>query len=523
MSSRRSSLRRIPTPPLVREPVQPIVPNINEILPTNWSEMRYNLATRTQLTAVAIRHGLQVPQGAIKSVLFSLLKEARIPPPLSRATMQFWVDNAKPIADGVNGSDAILPIEQLHPEHKYSQAITPPPTGSAQQPPAARDCPISQAQIIFRCRETKQQYDIENVCSLCGMLYEIHPMSVATDPQEMLKAVFNPEANESKAKAPSDYQQKMLEVSVDKAVRELSEHSQIKGTFNPLKQLTKVFLQEYESRMSILAGQQHLIWIRVLPAVLHWSIKAEFSWVNNNISLVPDRTWNEAKRLFSEHWRKTNSHLMLKTLYNDLKQGPQQSVNEFANEFRKQMQLNDLAEDQRVCDDFLMKLRPAICNQVLLQLRLREQAGLMGDQMTLNQLEDTARLIDSAMESQDDLQSKPPFENRDSSRNESKKRFRDQHRNNNSRLKELKPSKGLHCDNHPHLTNHSTDECRSKRTKPGLETPSPKIKQEPNHSTDKNLQTNPKKPRLTPKDDAWICVKCKKKAPGHYPPDCPQK
>jgi len=521
MSSRLSSSS------LVENSVPPNVLNVNAELPsTNWAEMSYNLATRFQLNAVARRHRLQVPRGALKSDLVRLLREARIPPPSSSSRVQDGVYNAEPIADEVKGSDAILSTEQLRPEHKSSQVRSPLSTGPAQQLSVVNNCPISQAQIMFRCKQTEQQYDIEDICSICGKVYEFHPMSVATDPQEMLKTVFSSQVNE--VKVPSDYQQRMLEVNVDKAVRELSEHSQIKGTFNPLKQLTKVFLQEYEARMSILAGQQHVIWIRVLPAVLHWSIKAEFSWVNNNISLVPDMTWNEAKQAFSEHWRKTNSHLMLKTLYNNLKQGPQQSVNEFANEFRQQMQLNDLVEDQHVCDDFLMKLRPAICNQVLLQLRLLEQAGLIDGQMTLDQLEDTARLIDSSIENQTDVQSKPPstFESRDSSRNEARKRFRDQHRNNNnSHSKEIKPSKALHCDNHPHLTNHSTNECRLKRPKSGVETPGipVNIKQESNRSTDKNLQTNPTKPRLTPQDEAWICMKCKKKAPGHLPKDCPQK
>jgi hypothetical protein len=417
-----------------------------------------------------------------------------------------------PPIDPITG---ILPTEQLQP------------INIVQAP-----CTVSQAQILFLLQETKQQYDPLGTCSVCGLENVRHPMSVAGDPQEMLKAVFNPETRERKA--PSDYQQKMLEVNIDKAVRDLSEHSQIKGTFNPLKQLTKVFLQEYESRMCILAGHQHVIWIRVLPAVLHWSIITEFTWVNTNISLIPDMTWDEAKRLFSDHWRKTNSHFKLKTLYNNVKQGPQQSINEYANEFRKQMQLNDLAEDQGICDDFLMKMLPAISNQVLLQLRLREQAGLIAGPLTLDQLEDTARLIDSASESPDDHQSTPPLNrnnNRDFPRNDSKKRLRDKHSNNNhshgywAGPKESAPStKSLQCDNHPNSASHSTAECRLKRVKPDSETAPRDIKQEPGRSTDKSsTQSYPKKPRLTPQDNAWVCFKCKQKAPGHLPQDCPQK
>ena len=394
------------------------------------------------------------------------------------------------------------------------------------QPEVQQICPVSQAQIMFRCKQNEEQYDVDQKCSLCDTTYAEHPMSVATDPQEMLKAVFNPEA-----KAPSDYQQKMLGISVDKAVRELSEHSQIKGSFNPLKKLTKVFLQEYESKMSILAGQQHLIWIRVLPAVLHWSISAEFSWVNENISLIPDISWNEAKQLFAEHWRKTNSHLILKTFYNDLKQGPHQSVNEFTNEFRKQMQLNDLPEDQRISDDFLMKLRPAISSQVLLQLRLREQAGLIAAPFTLDQLEETARLFDSSSESLDDIQPKTrlPSNNRDFFRNKANKRYRDNYSSNNASgsTSQPKSSTDLHCDNHPNSITHSTEECRLKRPKTVPETAQKNVKQEPGRSTLSNgsisPQSNYNKPKLTPQDDTWICIKCKKKAPGHYPKDCPQK
>ena len=107
---------RLPSSSLVENSVPPNVPNVNAVLPsTNWAEVSYNLATRFQLNAVARRHRLQVPRGALKSDLVRLLREARIPPPSSSSRVQDGVYNAEPIADEVKGSDAILSTEQLRP------------------------------------------------------------------------------------------------------------------------------------------------------------------------------------------------------------------------------------------------------------------------------------------------------------------------------------------------------------------------------------------------------------------------
>ena len=298
-------------------------------------------------------------------------------------------------------------------------------------------------------------------------------------------------------------------------------------------QLPKVFLQDYESKMSVLAGLDHVVWIRVLPSVLHSSVESEFSWVNTNISLVPDMTWEEAKRLFTAHWRKTNSNLLLRRQYENLKQGPSQSVNEFSNEFRKLMQLNDLKEDERVCDEYVMKLRADIGNQVLLQLRLREQAGLPGDPTNLDLVEETARLIDSAQEGLKPIAPAAHPQEQPHSRWSWQKRP-------HGKQDQANPTQPiLRCEYHPSSINHTTTDCRTgpKRQKQGSDaSPVPpggnsnSVGRNPTTSTGPYKydnghapQSRPAKQGLTPKDDAWICIKCKAKAPGHYPKDCPKK
>jgi hypothetical protein len=332
-------------------------------------------------------------------------------------------------------------------------------------------------------------------------------MSLPSDPPQLLAAVFSVQDKVAQGMSQSEYQR-------NKAVRELSEHSQLKGTFNPKKQLPKVFLQEYEAKMSILAGPDQAIWIRLLPSVLHSSVSAEFSWVNANISLVPNITWTEAKHLFSEHWRTGNTNLLLRSLYDNLKQGLHQSVNEFANEFRKMMQLNDIKEDQRTCEDFQIKLRPEIRSQVLLQLRLREQANANPAQLNLQVIEETARLVDPMYETLD--HSQPPSSIEEQRRKRGWKRSREKQSHTPS-----SEAKVLHCENHPSSTSHSTSECKFKRQKPWIGSSDGTAKQLP--STNRPPESDQKKSQLSPQDQAWICHKCKQKAPGHYPRDCPKK
>ena len=146
----------------------------------------------------------------------------------------------------------------------------------------------------------------------------------------------------------------------------------------------------------------------------------------------------------------------------------------------------------------------------------------------MDDLEETARLIDSAShQSTVDPPVKPYY--RDFKRNNPNKRF---HSSNSSETAStaVKPSGSLHCDNHPNATSHSTEDCRSKRLKQTSDMPSKDLKQQPaqlNSSkqfiTDKKPYIKTEKPRLSPQDENWICIKCKKKAPGHYPKDCPQK
>jgi len=394
-------------------------------------------------------------------------------------------------------------------------------------------CPVSQAQIMYHLQQLleDQPYEPMAICGFCGLENARHPMSLPTDPPELLQAAFHPRVRLAKAAVPSaqpaqpDYQR-------NKTIRELSEHSRVKGSFNPAAQLPKVFLQDYESKMSVLAGLDHAVWIRVLPSVLHSSVESEFSWVNTNISLVPDMTWEEAKRLFTAHWRKTNSNLLLRRQYEALKQGPTQSVNEFANEFRRLMQLNDLREDERVCDEFVMKLRPDIGNQVLLHLQLRQQAGLAADATSLDLVEEMARLIDSAHEDP------KPRGHASNAPESSRPRWSWQKRAHERQDKASPTQAILHCDYHPTATSHVTADCRTgpKKFKPSSDSapvpPNGKFNSSGGNPATPLGHSNANSGRaslsratkgLTPKDDAWICIKCKAKAPGHYPKDCPQK
>jgi hypothetical protein len=160
-------------------------------------------------------------------------------------------------------------------------------------------------------------------------------------------------------------------------------------------------------------------------------------------------------------------------------------------------------------------------------MQLREQAGLIASPFSLDDLEETARLIDSASNSHQntmDPPAKPYYHG--FKKNNPNKRFH----SSNSSDPAAKPTGSLHCDNHPNATNHSTEDCRSKRLKQTSETPSKDLKQQPAQSnsskqfiTDKRPYIKTEKPRLGPQDENWICIKCKKKAPGHYPRDCPQK
>jgi len=152
---------------------------------------------------------------------------------------------------------------------------------------------------------------------------------------------------------------------------------------------------------------------------------------------------------------------------------------------------------------------------VILQLRLRQQTNANPAPLTLQEIEETARLVDPMYETLD--HSQPTSTTEEQRRKGGWKRGREkQSQTPSSETKKLK----LHCDNHPDSTSHSTSECRLKRQKESSDG-NPKLQQHP--SANRTPQSDQKKSKLSPQDQAWICYKCKQKAPGHFPEDCPKK
>lgn len=95
---------------------------------------------------------------------------------------------------------------------------------------------------------------------------------------------------------------------------------------------------------------------------------------------------------------------------------------------------------------------------------------------------------------------------------------------------------GLHCDNCPNLRNHTTENCLRKGPKkprfqsPGSNAPAstaPSAGQPAPQSSNPGTRPpgpygyngKPKK-KLVPTDHEFVCPKCKKHAPGHYPSQC---
>jgi hypothetical protein len=257
-----------------------------------------------------------------------------------------------------------------------------------------------------------------------------------------------------------------------------------------------------------------LVWIRLLPSTLHKSIRSEFEWVNKNICQVQGMDWESAKKLFIDHWQRSDSGLVLLEQYKNLKHGDYQNVNEFINEFHQQLELNGIDEDSHVCDEFLMKLNPWIKRQVLLQLKIRDQTAsslaLGALPRTLNIIEEMARTID-ATSTRPHVKSNE-YEEKHSvykQRFKRKESYQNKGKEHHVKYHSSADKKNLHCENHP---DHSTQDCRLNQKR---------VKQEPEPY--KAPQPFKKYTAKTPNDENWVCVVCKQKKPGHYPTDCPQK
>ena len=157
------------------------------------------------------------------------------------------------------------------------------------------ECPMSQAQMMFLARENNIMYSNTELCEVCGYLNAEHPMQGLNESPSLLQAVFNPvvriprpprtEAKvDGNASSLSSNQDSQREFQISKMIQSLSEHQNIKETWNPSSNmLPQLFLRKYETYMSQLAANMPIVWIRLLPSTLHKSIKSEFEWVNKNI------------------------------------------------------------------------------------------------------------------------------------------------------------------------------------------------------------------------------------------------
>jgi hypothetical protein len=411
------------------------------------------------------------------------------------------------------------------------------------------NCPMSQAQMIFHARRSNKNFSVSGTCSLCGQRNAEHPMENSNDSQTLLNALYNPilripksslASSESKAassdsSSSSNKHNSSNEYQMSRMIRDLSEHHLIKESWNPNNNmLPQIFLRKYETFMSQLAADMPNIWIKLLPSTLHKSIKSEFEWVNREICQKADITWEAAKKLFIDHWQRSDAGLMLLEQYQHLKQPNFQRVNEFINEFHEQMDINGIDENSQVCNEFLMKLNPWIKRQVLLQLKVRDQlARSMGMQLlpvTLSVIEEIARTIDASSTRQL-LAPKDDAENQVGHKRKGPATKHSQESEKN-KVPKFNGDIILHCVNHPNLHNHSTEECRlnknknkpadGKATKATAPPVTASVLSKSVYSSQSQSNSN-SKPAPTPNDESWVCVVCKQKKPGHLPRDCPQK
>jgi len=312
-------------------------------------------------------------------------------------------------------------------------------------------------------------------------------------------------------------------------IRDLSEHHLIKESWNPNNNtLPQLFLRKYETYMSQLAADMPNIWIKLLPSTLHKSIKSEFEWVNREICQKVDITWEAAKKQFIEHWERSDAGLLLLEQYKNLKQPNFQRVNEFINEFHEQMDINGIEENSQVCNEFLMKLNPWIKRQVLLQLKVRDQLaksiGMPTLPVTLAVIEEIARTIDAS----NTHQPHTPKDDSDDRVGNKRKNPSNQPSSNNGEKKPKFEGKNaaLHCDNHPNVHSHRTEDCRMNlnKGKPAESMKTPTVPASgPSKSSNPSQSQSKADTKPTPNDESWVCVVCKQKKPGHLPRDCPQR
>jgi len=398
-------------------------------------------------------------------------------------------------------------------------------------------CHHSQAYFMFIAKHNKTKFKVQEKCTTCGNELGNHMMISDKDDKILLKNVFGDDFivksqsnSEVKQNDNNHFNANNTTSNQQKAIRECSKHQSIYGSFNIQKDLPQIFLRNYEVEMNILAYGDHEVWKKVLPSVMKLEDKSEKTWIADNISNVPNLTWEQSKVLFCQHWYRPNHKELLANLFNDCHQKSNQSVSDFINEFRRNMQINEYMEDNRVCLDFKNKLSNHI--QRAIDMQWTSRYG-MGTPYKLDKLMELANMIDVSYTSHS-YSGHSPSSSSVSSHVVVKRKNSFGNRGNAS---SSSSSFGvLHCVHHPDSNTHNTVDCRTNPNKksklPLIFSPRSSSSFHTNNMKKNTFSSsssvhaksdgNGVKTPLTPSSSAWRCKVCNKSAPGHTPQLCPE-
>jgi len=398
-------------------------------------------------------------------------------------------------------------------------------------------CHHSQAYFMFVAKHNKVKFKVQEKCTTCGNELGKHTMISVNDNEMLLKNVFgdnfivkSQSNSEVKQNDNNHFYANNTTGNQQSAIRECSKQQSINGSFTPQKDLPQIFLMNYEVEMSILAYGDHEVWKKVLPSVMKLEDKSEKTWIADNISNVANLTWEQSKMLFCQHWYRPNHKELLSNLFNDCRQKSNQSVSDFINEFRRNMQINSYVEDDRICLDFKNKLSNHI--QRAIDMQWTSRYGI-GTPYKLDKLMELANIIDVSYTSHSSSGHSPSHSSVSS--HIVVKRKNSFVNRNNSSFPSLS-SGVLQCVHHPDSHSHNTDDCRSNPNKKIKSTSAfPPRSSSSFHTNNMKKNTsssfsslqvksdnNGGKTLLTPTSAAWRCKVCNKSAPGHTPQLCPE-